>query len=160
VVKTCNGFSWIRLKYNGGLLWTGQTIQFHNKKFLNHMDNHQLSKGDLALTSFIQTVLSVAIYLLYPSLCKKWCSKKWRLSEISTSSKHKVKMPESIKENTSALPILSRCCLALAHVSLFSAVNTPMGYSAGGVVSSKMYFKQAKRSVGCRMLPGKIKTWH
>jgi len=64
-------------------------------------------------------------------------------------------MPESIKENTSAFPMLSRCCLALAHVFLFSVVNTPIGYSAGGDASSKMYFKHAKRSVGCRMLPEK-----
>lgn len=66
-------------------------------------------------------------------------------------------MPESIKENTSALPILSRCCRALAHVFLFSVVNTPMGYSAVGAASSKMYFRQAKRSVGCKMLPDKVK---
>ena len=64
-------------------------------------------------------------------------------------------MPESIKENTSALPMLSRCCLALAHVFPFSVVNTPTGYSAGGDASSKMYFKHTKKSVGCRMLPDK-----
>ena len=43
----------------------------------------------------------------------------------------------------------------LAHVFLFSVVNTPIGYSAGREASSKMYFKHTKKSVGCRMLPDK-----
>lgn len=87
-----------------------------------------------------------------PSECKNHLQISFDVSEID-SSKATANKLVSITFRDAAFPIFSKCFLVSAHLFLSLEVRIPNGYSAGGVLSFKMWLIEEKITSGLKISP-------